>query len=84
MSKIPKGWSKHDDKLTLKFHCDNFMHAVSLVNSIAAIAETQQHHPDIALENYSELIITTTTHSVGRLTDKDYTLAQEISELINS
>ena len=83
MSKIPNGWSKKNEKLLLLLRCDDFMHAVALFNSVAGIAQKQQHHPDIGIRNYNELLITTTTHSAGKLTEKDYTLAQEISDLID-
>lgn len=63
--------------------CDDFLHALALLNSVADIAQKQQHHPDIAIRNYNELLISTTTHSVGKITEKDYALAQEISDLLD-
>lgn len=83
MIQLPDGWTKKNEKLLLVLKCKDFKHAVALFNSISAIAEKLQHHPDIGIRNYSELLVSTTTHSENKLTNKDYKLAQEISNLIN-
>lgn len=78
MDKLPKGWSKKGDKLFLAVKCADFKHALALVNSIGAIAEKHQHHPDVGVRNYNEVFASTTSHDVGKLTDKDYQLAKEV------
>lgn len=83
MTKLPSGWSKKNEKLLLILKCDDFLHALALFNSVADIAQKHQHHPDIAIRNYNELLISTSTHSVGKITEKDYALAQEISDLLD-
>lgn len=82
MSKIPNGWSRDGEHLVLIIKCPDFMRALALLNSIADIAESVGHHPDLSLRNYNELIVSTTTHDVGKLTSKDYHLAAEITDLI--
>lgn len=82
MSKIPNGWSKDGEHLVLVMKCPDFMRALAMLNSMADIAESLGHHPDLSLRNYNELIVSTTTHDEGKLTDKDYQLAQEITDLI--
>ena len=83
MTQLPDGWSKENQKLLLLIKCNDFLHAVAILNSIADIAQKHQHHPDIGIRNYNELLVSTTTHSENKLTDKDYKLAQDISDLIN-
>lgn len=83
MYTLPAGWSKRDETLVLEMKCADFMRTLALLNSVADIAESMKHHPDVGIRNYNELIVSTTTHSVGKLTEKDYKLAQEISDLIN-
>jgi len=83
MPTLPSGWSKKNDKLLLVLKCDDFTHALALLNSVADIAEKHQHHPDIAIRNYNELLVSTTTHSANKLTSKDYDLAQDISDLMD-
>ena len=80
---IPSGWSKKDDSLIFAVKCKDFKHALALLNSIGDIAEKQQHHPDLGIRNYNEVFVSTTTHDADGLTEKDYTLAQEITDLIN-
>lgn len=79
---IPSGWNKIDSKLTITKKCNDFKHAVSLVNEISDIAERHQHHPDIGIKNYNELTITTTSHDEAKLTEKDYQLATEINRVL--
>lgn len=80
---LPKNWIQQDDSLILKIKCQDFKRALALVNSVGDIAESLNHHPDLQLQNYNEVTVTTTTHSEGKLTDKDYQLANEISDLLN-
>ena len=83
MHKTPRGWTKRDETLVLELKCPDFMRTLALLNSVADIAESLQHHPDLGIRNYNELIVSTTTHDKGGLTDKDYKLAEEINDLIN-
>jgi 4a-hydroxytetrahydrobiopterin dehydratase len=82
MKKIPASWSEKDGKLFLAVKCQDFKHALALLNSIGDIAEKQQHHPDLGVRNYNEVFVSTTTHDADGLTDKDYKLAQEITDLL--
>lgn len=83
MKKVPNGWSKQDERLFLAVKCQDFKHALALLNSIGDIAERHQHHPDLGIRNYNEIFVSTTTHDKNGLTEKDYKLAQEVTDLIN-
>ena len=83
MNNIPEGWSKKKDALFFAVKCKDFKHALALLNSIGDIAERVQHHPDLGIRNYNEVFVSTTTHDSDGLTQKDYELAQEITDLIN-
>jgi 4a-hydroxytetrahydrobiopterin dehydratase len=65
----------------LKFK--NFVSAVNFINKIVPIAEELEHHPDLELKNYNELIIRITTHDEGGITELDFELAKKIDELIS-
>ena len=54
--------------------------AVIFFTQIAALAETQNHNPDI-FSAYKRIKISISTHDVGGLTDKDFVLAQSIDQL---
>lgn len=58
-----------------------FPEAVAFVERIVPIAEAHHHHPDITI-SYNKVTLELTTHEEGRLTHKDYALAEEIDALI--
>ena len=64
-----------------KFKFKNFVQAVDFVNRIVPIAEELQHHPDVTIENYNEVIISSTTHDEGGLTVWDFQLVHKIEQL---
>ena len=82
MAKIPDGWVEKKGKLVLAIKGADFMRTLALLNAIGDIAQSQNHHPDLAIRNYNELIVSTTTHDADGLTEKDYKLAQEITDLL--
>lgn len=57
-----------------------FSGGAELVSRIAAAADELDHHPDVDLR-YPHVTITTVSHDVGRLTDRDRALAVEISRI---
>ncbi len=65
--------------LTRTFKFKGFMPGVELVDKIAAIAESEGHHPDLHLA-YSSLAVDLTTHVAGGLTENDFILAAKIDE----
>ena len=78
----PNDWVKKDDALSKTFVFKNFVEALAFVNKVGDTAERVQHHPDITLEHYKEVVIRTSTHDAGNnITDKDYALAKEIDSL---
>ncbi len=48
-----------------------------LVNRVAALAESADHHPDILVQ-YRNVTLTLSTHSAGGLTDRDFALARAV------
>lgn len=59
----------------------DFAAALELIGSVAEAAEAMDHHPDIHLTGYRRLALELTTHSAGKLTDKDFLLAARIEAL---
>ncbi len=76
-----ENWKESAQELTKTFNFRDFVQAVDFVNKVKDIAETYQHHPDVFIHSYNKVKITLTTHSEGRVTDKDYKVAQEIDKL---
>ncbi len=79
---LPIWRTKKDNTLVTTVTCDNFLHAVHIINELTPIAEELQHHPNIELKDYNKLTIILTTHDAGNtITQKDYDLARKISTL---
>lgn len=81
--KTPKGWTKSNNELVAVIKCKDFKHAMALLNTIGDIAEELQHHPNLGIKDYNEVVISTTTHDANTLTEKDYRLADEINAALN-
>ena len=59
----------------------DFLSAIELIQAIARIAEAKEHHPDLHLTAYRRLRIELSTHSMGGLSELDFSLAAEIDHL---
>ena len=77
-------WELVDDGKAIRFsrRLANFVTAIDLVNQVAALAEEQQHHPDIRIHGYRNLVLDFSTHSIGGLTDNDFIMAAKINRLL--
>lgn len=67
-----------DKKLTREFIMKNFKEVIDLVNRIAAIAESEGHHPDLFIHDWKYLTVTLTTHAIGGLSINDFVMAVKI------
>ena len=59
----------------------NFVQAVGLINTIAEVAEVDQHHPDLHLTDYRKVRVELTTHAIGGLSENDFILAAKIDSI---
>ncbi len=75
-----KGWKTESAFLKKRFEFQNFAESLRFVNRVGAIAERQDHHPDIFFGwGYAEFSIT--THDTGGLTQNDVDLAEDIEKI---
>jgi 4a-hydroxytetrahydrobiopterin dehydratase len=73
-------WTEQDAALTREFELDSFPAAISFVDRLAELAETENHHPDIDIR-YRRVTVRWTTHSEGGITEKDREMAELTSRL---
>jgi 4a-hydroxytetrahydrobiopterin dehydratase len=73
-------WTCKNNILSKTFEFRSYLDGIDFVNTIANIAEQENHHPDISI-GYCKVTIFLTTHDAGELTDKDYKLAKIIDDL---
>lgn len=75
-------WTTENNKWVKEFVFANFIKAVEFVNKIVPLAESADHHPDIFIHSYKKVRIELITHSKGKITEKDYKLAEEIDKIV--
>ncbi len=79
------GWQFNEGKLARHYRFKNFVEALAFVNQVGAVAEAQEHHPDIHLTQYNQVALVLNTHdAAGQLTGKDVALAKALNLLIPS
>ena len=76
-------WSVVDDHhLNRTFAFPDFAAALAFVSRIGAIAEEQNHHPDILL-TWGEVDVEIWTHKIDGLTESDFVLAARFDQVID-
>ncbi len=70
----------NEHHLEREFKFENFREALEFTNRIGALAEEQNHHPDIYL-TWGEVRVTLWTHKVDGLSQSDFVMAAKIEGL---
>ncbi len=73
-------WSLTGKEIRREFKLRDFKQSMKLVNSVAAIANEQDHHPDIHI-SYNRVTLVLTTHKINGLSLNDFILAARINLL---
>jgi len=74
------GWRLTHDATRIRrdWRMKNFRECVKFMNNVAALAEREQHHPDLHLEGYRNAWVEIFTHAIGGLSENDFILAAKI------
>ncbi len=81
LKKLPE-WEQEKKSIERTFEFDDFTQAIDFVNSVAEIAEEEEHHPDIDVR-YTKVRIALSTHTEGGITDLDFEVAEKIDTLVD-
>ena len=81
LPQVPSWTVVEDKKIEKDFKFKDFKEALSFVNRVGAIAEKENHHPDINLHNWNKVKITLSTHAIKGLSDNDFIMAAKIDLL---
>ena len=73
-------WIRDGDSITTVTNRADFRDALLYVGAVAYLAESANHHPDVAIA-WNKVTLTLSTHSAGGLTTNDFALARQISAL---
>src|SRR5215470_16418286 len=76
MKKIPE-WELEKKHIERTFEFDDFTDAIDFVNSVAGVAEEEEHQPEIDAR-YKKVHLVLSTHSKGGRTELDFGLAERI------
>jgi 4a-hydroxytetrahydrobiopterin dehydratase len=79
LKKVPE-WEQDKKTIERTFEFDDFFQSIDFVDSVAEIAEEQEHHPDIDIR-YNKVRLVLSTHNKGGLTDLDFETAEKIDTL---
>jgi 4a-hydroxytetrahydrobiopterin dehydratase len=79
MKKLPE-WELEKKHIERLFEFDEFAQAIDFVNSVADIAEEEEHHPEMDIR-YNKVRVQLSTHSQGGLTERDFEVAEKIDTL---
>lgn len=75
------GWQcKGGKKIVKSYQFDDFLAPMKMANEIAAIAESQGHHPDLHIR-WGTLKVEIWTHKIDGLTENDFVLAAKIDQI---
>lgn len=73
-------WRVEGKALKCQKKFKDFVEAIAFVNQLVEPAEKSQHHPDLTI-SYNTVTIGLTTHDAGGLTEKDFEMAQIVSQI---
>jgi 4a-hydroxytetrahydrobiopterin dehydratase len=73
---IPR-WSLGEFAIAREFRLKDFRQAMAFVNIVAAIANEQDHHPDVFI-SYNKVQLTLSTHKISGLSLNDFIVAAKI------
>jgi 4a-hydroxytetrahydrobiopterin dehydratase len=76
-----EGWAEVDGALERTFELPSFVEALAFVNRVGELAETEDHHPDIAI-SYRKVTLRWWTHTADGITDRDRDLAEKSGLLV--
>lgn len=78
------GWNVCDDvsMISRRFTFPDFSHAMSFVNHVAELAETEGHHPDMHIF-YQHVDLDIWTHAINGLSENDFILAAKINRIFS-
>ena len=69
-------WSLGEDGKAIRkeYRFKNFKEVIAFFNRIAAVAEQENHHPDLRI-GYSRVQVELSTHAIKGLSENDFVLA---------
>lgn len=77
LAELGEPWRVTGDRLRRTYAVADFAAAVALVAAIGAIADAQDHHPDLTV-SWGKVGLELWTHTVGGLSESDFIVAARV------
>lgn len=74
-------WKEVNNALVREYEFENQTEAATFALKVAKRSDELNHHADIELYQWRKLRLTISTHSEGRITEKDHDWVREINQL---
>lgn len=74
-------WRFVDGALERSYRTANFKATLMVVNTVGHLCEAAWHHPDLIVA-YNKVTVRLSTHSAKGITDKDFSLAAKIEDVV--
>jgi 4a-hydroxytetrahydrobiopterin dehydratase len=76
-------WKLTDDgrRIRREWRAKDFATALDFFHRVGQIAEAEDHHPDLHLTGYRQVVIEIGTHAINGLSQNDFILAAKIDTL---
>jgi 4a-hydroxytetrahydrobiopterin dehydratase len=78
---IPAGYALVKGALQREHEFRDFADALAFVNRVGALAERENHHPDIEI-HWSRVTLRWWTHVKDAVTERDYELAEKSNSVL--
>jgi 4a-hydroxytetrahydrobiopterin dehydratase len=75
------GWVRDGNLIKRDFTFKDFKESMAFINKVAALAESEGHHPDIYVF-FNKVTLKLMTHYANGLTENDFILAAKVKEVI--
>jgi 4a-hydroxytetrahydrobiopterin dehydratase len=75
------GWELAGDRIEKSFHFRDYAETMAFVNAVAAIAQREDHHPDLSV-HYDRCAVAFSTHSAGGVTLNDVICAAKVEDTL--
>lgn len=79
VARLP-GWELVGDRIEKTFRFADYKATIAFVNAVAAIAEREDHHPELRVR-YGHCVVAWTTHDADGVTRNDVVCAAQVERL---
>jgi 4a-hydroxytetrahydrobiopterin dehydratase len=74
------GWAQEGNTIAKTFRFNNYGETIAFVNAVAAVAQREDHHPDLSV-HYDHCRVAWSTHSADGVTLNDIACAAQVDDL---